>query len=55
MMIDRYEKTMTDYVRENGGISIGVNPEKNLAASFDIVLRGTTWYPLLEFIKKLSP
>lgn len=47
------ERAMMDYVCKNGGISIGFNPERSLAASCDIIVRGASWYPLLDFIREL--
>ena len=47
------EINMVNFAAENNGVSIGINPSKDVRDAFDIVLDAQTWNPLVVFLNDL--
>lgn len=46
------ELPMVEKARAMGGVSIGINPKKDLRKAFDLVLYATNWLPLINFLNE---
>ena len=48
------EIPLVEYARSLNGVSIGINPKKNLQDTFDLVLHSVSWEPLVTLVRGIE-